>query len=181
MVVGIDEVGRGCLAGPVCVAAVILDSELPGLADSKQLTAKQRQILALAIKQHALGVGLGWMSSRVIDEVGIIAALRLAGQRALLPFVGAHQVLLDGSHNYLEDSRVTTIIRGDASVPSISAASIIAKVARDAFMGFADKRYPGYGFGQHVGYGTAQHMRQLAALGPSPIHRLSFAPLKGSK
>lgn len=178
MVIGVDEVGRGCLAGPVCVAAVALDIDLPGLNDSKKLSSKQRNTLALAVKQRAQYIGIGWASHRLIDELGIVRALRVAGKAATAACLSAELILLDGNHNYLDDERVVTYVRGDAEVPAIAAASIIAKVARDAFMAAAGKRYPQYGFEQHVGYATAAHVRQLALLGPTPIHRLSFAPLK---
>ncbi|HXH26947.1 MAG TPA: ribonuclease HII [Candidatus Acidoferrum sp.] len=180
MVVGIDEVGRGCLAGPVCVAAVALDVFHPDINDSKQLTAGKRIELARYIKQTAHLVGIGWASNAYIDSKGIIAALKDAALAALLPFGSqADLILLDGNHNYLDDERVVTLVDGDASVPLISAASIVAKVARDQFMSMAAQRFAGYGFEQHVGYATPAHKKALLTLGSSPVHRLSFGMLKG--
>jgi ribonuclease HII len=180
MIVGVDEVGRGCWAGPVCVGVVILDDNAPiaGLDDSKKLTAKTRELLALQIKRNAQYVSLGWASPQVIDSHGLTFALRVAALRALQPLEAiATEVLLDGSFNYIKDPRVTTIVGGDGSVPAISAASIVAKVARDSYMQALALRFPGYGFERHVGYGTAVHKAALTELGASIFHRMSFAPL----
>ena len=179
MIVGIDEVGRGCLAGPVCVAAVALTQKIPGVTDSKKLKSTEREMLAALIKQKAIAIGIGWASHAVIDEHGLTAALRQAALMALQPLTAeATEILLDGNHNYIGDSRVATIINGDGLVPVISAASIVAKVARDHYMACISKRFPDYGFERHVGYGTPEHRAALHMVGPCAIHRMSFAPLR---
>jgi len=178
MIVGIDEVGRGCIAGPVCVAAVAWGCDLSGVADSKALSAARRTALADAIKRHSAAVGIGWASHEVVDQFGIVAALRQAAFQALARFEYIDKILLDGNHNYLEDPRAETIIGGDAKVPLISAASIIAKVARDNYMLAASRQFPGYGFEKHVGYLTKAHQLALQELGACAIHRRSFAPVK---
>jgi ribonuclease HII len=183
MIIGIDEVGRGCWAGPVCVGAVALDDTSPiaGLADSKKLSAKKRAQLTPLIKQSALYVGIGWAPVEAIDKIGINGALRLAALdalRHLKGYSGPLEIILDGRENYIGDPRIQTLVDGDALVPAISAASIIAKVARDNYMTAMEACYPEYGFARHVGYGTAQHRTALMAYGPSRIHRMSFAPMK---
>ncbi len=180
MIVGIDEVGRGCLAGPVCVAAVILDSPIAGLNDSKKLTKLKRDELSRVVKQNGLLVRLGWASSGFVDSYGITEALRQAAFKALLslPDSNIDHILLDGKHNYLRHPKVTTIVGGDGLEPSISAASIIAKVARDAYMTKIHQLFPVYGFDKHVGYGTSKHLLAIKAHGPCRLHRMSFAPLK---
>lgn len=180
MIVGIDEVGRGCLAGPICVAAVAMADGLMDMDDSKALKPAQREQLAIEIKQKAELIGIGWASHAYIDAHGMTAALKLAAQQALRAFGDKPElILLDGNTNYIDDERVTTLIDGDARVPLIAAASIIAKVARDHYMQLMGKRHPAYGFEKHVGYGTAVHRAAIAASGPCAIHRMSFAPLKG--
>jgi ribonuclease HII len=180
MIVGVDEVGRGCWAGPVCVAAVAMHPSLEGIVDdSKKLSAAQRQVIAQLIKEET-AVGVGWASPQFIDRHGLTAALKYAAIRAIVdlgPPVG--EILLDGNSNYLGDRRVRTIVHGDAIKPVIAAASIVAKVARDSYMqAMGEMQFAGYGFESHVGYGTAMHRAALAELGPSTIHRMSFAPLK---
>ena len=179
MLVGVDEVGRGCLAGPVCVAAVaLLDGRLDTV-DSKQLTAQKRTLLAGQIRRHAQIIGIGWASHQYIDRFGLTAALKLAAQRALKPFGNIPElILLDGNSNYIDDPRVATIIKGDALIPLIGAASIVAKVARDNYMHAASQRYPGYGFEHHVGYATALHRAMILQQGPCTLHRMSFSPLR---
>lgn len=180
-VAGVDEAGRGPLAGPVVAAAVILDPARPieGLRDSKQLTPRQRQRLARVIRAQALA----WAACRVgpgrIDAVNILEATRHAMRSALGRLrVTPGLVLVDGR---LRVPRVPwpqrAIVRGDRRCASIAAASILAKVARDAFMVRADRRYPGYGFRRHKGYATADHLEALARLGPCLLHRLSFGPV----
>jgi ribonuclease HII len=175
-----DEVGRGCWAGPVVVGAVILASPIVGLRDSKQLTAKRRENMAAIIRAEAHAVALGEASPAEIGEFGLTEALSLAYHRALS---GIHtsfdQVIIDGNFNFLSDvPHVQTVIKADASEPAVSAASIVAKVARDHLMSEMDRVYPGYGFAKHVGYGTAAHSAALAQLGICDLHRLSFAPIK---
>lgn len=180
MIVGIDEVGRGAWAGPLCVGAVALgEADIHGLTDSKKLTAKKRELLDREIKEKAAGIGLGWVSAKTIDTIGLSAALKLASERAVAQItVPYDQIIIDGTIRLIEDPRTVTMKRADFLVPSVSAASIVAKVARDAYMKTIDVKFPGYSFAAHVGYGTAAHTAALAQLGPSPIHRMSFSPLK---
>jgi len=187
MILGIDEVGRGPWAGPLVVGAVVLgDAVIEGLTDSKKLTKKRRDALDILIREQVAGYGLGWVSAEEIDDIGLSAALRLATIRAVeqvdAPY---HEIIIDGTINFLKETSkgqfVTTLAKGDLLVPSISAASIIAKVARDNYMAEQDILYPGYGFTSHVGYGTAAHIQAIDALGVTPLHRLSFAPLKKYK
>jgi ribonuclease HII len=183
MVVGIDEVGRGAWAGPMVVAAVALGGEeIPGLTDSKKLTAKRREMLSLQIKQTAAGIGIGWVSSKTIDRIGLSAALKLAARKALAGVTCEYdQIIIDGTIKLVDDPRVTTMKQADLLVPSVSAASIVAKVARDHYMAVIADTFPGYGFEGHVGYGTAAHSAALAEYGVTPIHRVSFAPIAGMK
>ena len=179
-IVGIDEVGRGCWAGPLVAGAVVLGEPISGLKDSKQLSRIRRERLARAVKVEALAIGLGWVDAATIDEVGLTAAVALAMRRALEAItVSYDQVIIDGDHNFLPDNpRVTTLIKADTTVPAVSAASIVAKVARDAYMADAAAEFPQYGFEKHVGYGTALHLAQLQANGLCSLHRRSFKPVK---
>ena len=183
MILGIDEVGRGPWAGPLVVGAVVLGCEIEGLTDSKKLSAKRREELNEEILSKASAVGLGWVSASEIDEVGLSDALKLATKRAVrqieTPF---HEIIIDGTINFLTDtpleSHVTTIKKADLLIPSVSAASIVAKVARDKYMAEQGDVYPKYGFASHVGYGTAKHVAVIEKYGVTPEHRLSFAPLR---
>jgi ribonuclease HII len=181
VVVGIDEVGRGCLAGPVVAAAVILPprTRIYGVTDSKLLAPAMRRMLAIDIKRRALAVGVGWTGSKLIDAMGLTWALRRAAELALADLGMAYEaVLLDGHHNYLGSKYfVKTVVKGDRLSQSIAAASIIAKVARDNYMSAQHQLYPQYGFNQHVGYGTPRHLAALE-LGLSPLHRRRFAPVR---
>jgi ribonuclease HII len=180
-VAGVDEVGRGPLAGPVVAAAVILDPERPieGLADSKKLSEKRREALDLTIRAQALCWALGRAEPEEIDRINILQASLLAMQRAVAALsTQPGLALVDGNRAPQLACRVRTIIGGDASEPAISAASIIAKVARDREMVELDARYPGYGLAKHKGYPTKQHLQGLEMLGVSPIHRRTFAPVK---
>lgn len=179
-VAGVDEAGRGPLAGAVVAAAVVLDPQRPiaGLADSKKLTAKRREQLTQTIRNQALAWALGRAEVEEIDRLNILQASLLAMQRAvaglgLLP----NMVLVDGNRCPDLPCPVQAVVGGDASVPAISAASILAKVARDAEMQALDALYPQYGFARHKGYGTAAHLAALQQHGVSPVHRRSFAPV----
>lgn len=178
-IAGIDEVGRGCLAGPVFAAAVILPAghELQGLADSKKLTAAQRERLVPQIQQQAVAWALGRASVAEIDALNILQATLLAMRRAVaaLP-VAATGCLVDGNQNPRIGLPTRLVVGGDAQHAEIMAASILAKVARDAEMARLDAEHPGYGLAQHKGYGTPQHLAALRVLGASATHRMSFAP-----
>lgn len=183
MILGIDEVGRGPWAGPLVVGAVVLGgAKIVGLTDSKKLSKKRREQLNVQILEQASGVGLGWVSAVELDEIGLSAALRLATRRAIEQInVTYHEIIIDGTANLLKgttlEQYVTTMKKADLLVPSVSAASIVAKVARDNYMAEQADVYPGYGFKQHVGYGTAAHRAAIDKLGVTLLHRLSFAPL----
>jgi ribonuclease HII len=181
IICGIDEAGRGPLAGPVVAAAVILDRKrrINGLNDSKQLTEERRDILAARIKERAIAWGVGVASVEEIDTVNIRQANFLAMRRAFDQLgVAPTRVLVDGNDPPPIPCRITCIIGGDALETCISAASILAKTARDAMMVELCAQYPGYGFSGHKGYGVAAHMEALKRLGPSPVHRKSFRPVR---
>lgn len=181
MIVGIDEVGRGCWAGPVVAGAVVLRRALPGLKDSKKLTKLQREALDVRIRKRALAIGLGWASSKEVDELGLTEAVRLAMRRALAEItIPYERVIIDGNYNYLADIAGTeTLIKADDLIASVSAASIVAKVARDNWMATeAAKQYPHYEFERHVGYGTRLHAAHIQTHGICDIHRLSYAPIR---
>jgi len=199
-ILGIDEVGRGPWAGPLVVGAVILPPQdfftsqnsttdnhswLDSLTDSKQLTTKKRESLNSLIHQYASATALGWVSNTEIDELGLSAALKLATHRAVTAIQATRttfsEIIIDGTVNFLANTRlekhVTVLKKADSLIKEVSAASIIAKVARDHYMVELAKKYPGYGFEKHVGYGTAKHRAALTSLGPCPAHRLSFKPV----
>ncbi|MEK6749990.1 MAG: ribonuclease HII [Pseudomonadota bacterium] len=181
IIAGVDEVGRGPLAGPVVTAAVILDPNrpIPGLADSKKLSASQREKLAVLIKAHALAWAVGRAEIAEIDSINILHATMLAMRRAVEGLkLRPDLVYVDGNRCPALDCRCVAIVKGDTSVPSISAASILAKVTRDHEMCVLDQQFPGYGFAQHKGYGTAQHLAALRVQGVSAIHRRTFEPVK---
>lgn len=181
LVAGVDEVGRGPLAGPVVTAAVILDEHNPiaGLTDSKKLTEQQREILAAEIKQKAVAWSLGRAEVCEIDELNILRATLLAMQRAIAALSPLPEyVLVDGNRCPGFHCPAEAIIKGDLYVPMISAASIIAKVARDQEMRELDKQFPGYGLLRHKGYPTKAHIAALEKLGVTSIHRRSYGPVK---
>ena len=183
MILGIDEAGRGPWAGPLVVGAVVLGCEIEGLNDSKKLSKKRREALEVEILAGAQAAATGWVSAKELDELGMSEALRLATRRAVEQIaVPYHEIIIDGTVNFLKDTTkgayVTTLPKADALIPSVSAASIIAKVARDRYMAELDDRYPGYGFKSHAGYGVARHRDAIDKLGVTPEHRLSFAPLQ---
>ncbi|MBN9229328.1 MAG: ribonuclease HII [Legionella sp.] len=178
LIAGVDEVGRGPLAGAVVTAAVILRQPIAGLADSKKLTPKQRKLLSEQIKAEALAYAYGRAEVEEVDRLNIHQATLLAMRRAILALpVQPEMVLVDGIHLPQIDIPARAIVQGDALVPEISAASILAKVLRDEEMIALDSTYPGYGFAEHKGYGTAAHRRALLELGPCAIHRRSYAPI----
>ena len=189
-ILGIDEVGRGPLAGPLVVGAVILPEDRPEwileLKDSKKLSAKKREALSKVILEESPATGLGWVSPAELDEIGIAEALRLATRRAVKMVqelgVKFSQIVIDGKVNFLRDTAleeyVSVMPKADDLVKEVSAASIIAKVARDRYMCEVAERYPEYGFASHVGYGTAAHRKAIAERGICPEHRRSFEPIK---
>jgi len=181
LVAGVDEAGRGPLAGPVVAAAVILDpaSPIAGLNDSKLLSAKRRAELDLEIRARALAFGIGEASVEEIDRINILQATFLAMQRAVAALGAAPaRVLVDGNRCPRLACPVQAVVGGDRLVPEISAASILAKQSRDAQALGWDTIHPGYGFASHKGYGTAEHLAALRELGPCPLHRRSFAPVR---
>jgi ribonuclease HII len=183
---GVDEAGRGPLAGPVIAAAVILDPARPirGLRDSKRLSASQRERLAIMIRARAIAFAIAGASEAEIDALNILQASLLAMRRALaaLAQVPVH-IMIDGNKapqlaDLFANSRIECVIGGDDLIPAISAASILAKTHRDALMGDLEQHYPGYGFARHQGYPTPEHLAALDRLGVTPIHRRSFAPVR---
>lgn len=181
MIVGIDEVGRGAWAGPVVVGAVALGGiQIEGLTDSKLLSKKKRLHYSKLIKQSAPLVGIGWVSSHHIDQIGISAALKLATKRALcqLDMSQVEQIIIDGTIMLSDDPRAVTMKKADMLVPSVSAASVIAKVARDKYMEACSYIFCGYGFDSHVGYGALKHRQAIDSLGVCPLHRRCFEPIR---
>ena len=185
--VGIDEVGRGCWAGPLVAGAVILREPIEGLRDSKKLSKKRRETLLLEIHQKAF-VGLGWVQPKEVDELGLTKAVQLAMLRAMKTLheqVATYdEIIIDGNHNFfanvqgLKTDNVAALIRADDQVPAVSAASIAAKVARDTYMAEIAAEYPDYRFDVNVGYGTAAHQAALKMFGVTSIHRKSYKPVQ---
>lgn len=185
MILGIDEVGRGPWAGPLVVGAAVLPDGLAidGLTDSKKLSAKRRKQLEAEIKTQAVGWGLGWVHADELDKLGLSESLRVATIRAVEAVKCSYsEIIIDGTINFLKETTkgpyVTTMAKADFLIPAVSAASIIAKVARDEYMEEQAKLFPAYGFASHVGYGTAAHQKALQEFGVTPLHRTSFAPIK---
>lgn len=183
LICGVDEAGRGPLAGPVYAACVVFDYANPptfnGLTDSKKLSEKKRDLLAIDIKQYAKAWSIATASVTEIDQLNILQASLLAMKRAVMNLSFTPDiVLVDGNHSPQLEYPVRTIIKGDCLIPEISAASILAKTARDAEMRKWHQRYSLYGFDQHKGYPTKKHIAALKLYGITPIHRLSFAPVK---
>ena len=177
IICGVDEAGRGPLAGPVCAAAVILPAhlELPGLTDSKKLTDKKRRELYPVIMEKAVAYGIGFASEQEIDEINILQATFLAMQRALDQLsVKPDLALIDGNREKDFGLPVKTVVKGDSLSLNIAAASVLAKVTRDDLMLELAEKYPEYAFDVHKGYGTKAHYAALTAYGPSPVHRMSF-------
>lgn len=181
LIAGVDEVGRGPLAGPVVTAAVILDLQNPieGLTDSKKLTEAQREVLSEEIKQKALCWALGRAEVEEIDRINILQATMLAMQRAVKALQQMPEyILVDGNRTPKFHCPAEAIIKGDLTVPEISAASIVAKVARDQEMSQLELQYPGYGLAKHKGYPTKAHIAAITELGVTPIHRRSYGPVR---
>lgn len=187
-VLGIDEVGRGPWAGPLVAGAVVLREPVNGLRDSKKLTAKKRTVLDQEIRSHGF-VGLGWVRPEEIDRLGMTSAVKLAMLRAVKDVHSQggeyDKIVIDGSYNFLQlvrglqcsDEAIMTMVKADNTVPEVSAASIVAKVARDNYMKEIATEYPEYGFDAHVGYGTKVHHEALKQFGITPEHRRSFKPI----
>jgi ribonuclease HII len=186
LIAGVDEAGRGPLAGPVVAAAVILNParRIRGLRDSKQLTPERREVLAKRIRDRALAWAVAQSDHDEIDAINILQASLLAMRRALLALqTRPVEIIIDGNcapqlHDCFAECQIRTVVGGDDLVPSVSAASILAKTYRDALMVREDSRFPGYGLAKHFGYATRAHVKALIALGPSAIHRRSFNPLR---
>jgi ribonuclease HII len=179
MIVGIDEVGRGSWAGPLVAAAVLLNCPIEGLTDSKLIPPKKRSKLSDEILLTSGGYGIGWVTADEIDILGLTKSVSLAMQRAIKKIsVEYEKIIIDGNYNFLKEyENVETLIKADLLIPSVSAASIIAKVARDNFMAEKSLVYPGYGFEKNVGYGTKQHLEAINKLGLTDLHRKSFKPM----
>jgi len=184
LIAGIDEAGRGPLAGPVAAAAVILPADasigsiLDGVRDSKQMTARQRKYWSDRLKEAAVCYGIGFASAAEIDTEGIVPATHLAVIRALAELKNTpDHLLLDYLTLPHYSTPQTSLIKGDVRCLSIAAASVLAKTARDQLLCKLDRQYPGYGFSRHKGYGTPEHLQALQLLGPCPIHRLTFHPI----
>ncbi|HEV2402896.1 MAG TPA: ribonuclease HII [Candidatus Saccharimonadales bacterium] len=181
MLVGIDEVGRGCWAGPLVAAAVALpEVTIRGLKDSKLLNRQQRQRLDTIIRVRALAIGVGWVSPQEIDSLGLSEATAQAMRRALEQITVAYtRIIIDGNVNYLRDNQLSSaVVQADRTVAAVSAASIIAKVARDTYMIDIAQDYPNYAFESHVGYGTKLHRTRLQQYGICNLHRRSFKPIQ---
>jgi ribonuclease HII len=181
MIVGIDEVGRGSWAGPLCVAAVAWPdgAKLKGLADSKLIPAAKRPAIATGVRLQAFEIGVGWVSAMLIDTIGISEALKMAARQAVGQLTNNFEsIIIDGNFQLLDDVRSTTVIKADTTIPAVMAASVVAKVARDNYMHALDRYLGNYQFSRHVGYGTALHKTLLAQFGPCALHRMSYAPLR---
>lgn len=182
MIIGIDEVGRGCWAGPLVACAVSLADgmAIEGLKDSKKLNPKQREKLSEAIRASTSHIGIGWVAPSEVDDLGITEAVRAAMQRAVdLIDASDTEIIIDGNINYLSHLENTqAIVKADDSIPAVSAASIIAKVARDQYMYKIASDFPEYGFESHVGYGTKKHIAALRQFGVTVLHRKSYKPVK---
>ena len=182
LVAGIDEVGRGCIAGPVVAACVWIDEEKCrelGVGDSKKISKAKRFRLCQAICQHARSWGIGVASVEEVDRINILQATLRAMQRAYTScWFKPDELWVDGRDNPFKEIKVHTVIGGDGSVPAIGAASIVAKVYRDTLMEVFDRQYPGYGFAGHKGYGTKAHIQSISTQGVCCIHRKSFEPIR---
>lgn len=181
LIAGVDEAGRGPLAGPVVASAVILPNKcrIEGLDDSKKLSPKKREIIYQRIIEKAVYIGIGSVSEKTIDRINILRATLLAMKKAVMGLSKIPGFILVDGNIRIPSIGIpqTAVIRGDSICSSIAAASVISKVTRDRYMMRLDKKYPQYGFASHKGYGTKRHLDALDKYGPSPVHRLSFAPI----
>ena len=179
MIIGIDEVGRGCLAGPLCVAAVSLKEPIEGLKDSKLLSAKKREYYDQIIRSRADYLNIVLIDSKEIDNCGMAEALKTAFIKSIAGAPKDAEYILDGNVNYLKDIQIRSkaVIKADNLFPEVSAASIIAKVYRDKLMEDMDIKYPGYNLANNKGYGSKEHIDAIYSLGPIEIHRMSFRPI----
>ncbi len=181
LLIGLDEVGRGSWAGPLVVAAVILKDEINGLNDSKVLSFKKRAQLDTLIRSKTNLIAVSEISAKIIDKIGLTKAISLAMESAVQDLKGQdyNKIIIDGNYNFLQNlDNVETLIKADAKVPTVMAASIIAKVYRDNLMIKLSSTYPEYGFESNFGYGTKKHIDALKKYGSTPIHRLSYKPVK---
>ncbi len=181
LIAGVDEAGRGPLAGPVCAAAVILDPARPiaGIADSKKLSPARRELLDVKIREDSLAWSIAWASAEEIDRINILQATLLAMRRAVAALaIRPGRILVDGNRCPEFGIQAEAIVGGDGTVLAIGAASILAKVARDRLMDQLDREFPGYAFARHKGYPTRAHLEALRGLGPCAQHRLSFGPVR---
>lgn len=180
MIIGVDEVGRGSWAGPVCVAAVAWPDDAPiiGLDDSKKLTAAKRVAMTKIIRDHAASIGIGWVPAWEIDKIGLTKALQKAARCAVRQISVDAPIIMDGREKFLGGIKAEYIIKADGKIPAVMAASIIAKVARDTYMAAIAAEFANYNFAKHVGYGTPEHQRLIAQFGPCIHHRLRWAPLQ---
>ncbi|MEO6513525.1 MAG: ribonuclease HII [Candidatus Saccharimonadales bacterium] len=186
LLAGVDEVGRGCWAGPLVAGVVIMPENFRSedgplkLRDSKKMSQKQRDSAATFIHEYALAVGLGWVWPEELDISGITLAVKMAMERALAEITTPYdELIIDGNFNFFPDNtKAKAIIKADDIVPAVSAASIVAKVARDNYMHEISLKYPVYGFEKHVGYGTALHLAALKEFGICELHRTSYKPIK---
>lgn len=181
VIIGIDEVGRGCWAGPLVAAAVLLGDPVDGLNDSKKLTKKRRELLDYEIRASGAVISIGWVTAETVDKIGLSLAVGQAMRQAIDSMTVTYdEIIIDGNVNYLSDNpKARAVVRADGTVPAVSAASIIAKVARDAYMaGQAHDQFPQYAFDIHVGYGTKLHIEMLKLHGVSPLHRKSYKPIQ---
>ncbi len=181
LIIGLDEVGRGSWAGPLVVAAVILESDIQDLNDSKVLSFKKRLELDKIIRSKTRAIAINQVSSEIIDSIGLTKSISIAMTKSVddLSNFDYQEIIIDGNYNFLKNyPKSETLIKADSQIPSVMAASIVAKVYRDKLMIKLAETYPDYGFDKNFGYGTKNHIEALIKHGPTPIHRLSYKPIK---
>ena len=181
LIIGLDEVGRGSWAGPLVVAAVILESDIQDLNDSKVLSFKKRLELDKIIRSKTRAIAINQVSSEIIDSIGLTKSISIAMTKSVddLSNFDYQEIIIDGNYNFLKNyAKTETLIKADSQIPSVMAASIVAKVYRDKLMIKLAETYPDYGFDKNFGYGTKNHIEALIKHGPTPIHRLSYKPIK---